>query len=159
MVQSVPSPSKMLMRGVSLLIFLAHWGLAGGINKPEQKSPAGTMNVLGLWSQLSYWLHRKVCAGGVKMGGGGGGGGRLLHPSVTWVKNYCRKRNFICCKHGAQKELLTEIWTRREKSASHAMLEARQISANCCAKRKECLWMSVPVRYDISYLHMQLSGR
>ena len=54
MVQSVPSPSKMLMRGVSLLIFLAHSGLAGGINKPEQKSPAGTMNVLGLWSQLSY---------------------------------------------------------------------------------------------------------
>ena len=86
MVQSIPSPSKMLMRGASLFLFLAHAGLAGGINRPEQKSPAGTMKVLGVWSQLSYWPHRKVCAGRERMGGGRG---RLLHPSATWVKG-CR---------------------------------------------------------------------
>ena len=46
-VQSVPSPSLINMFGVSselgsLKDFLAHLGFAGGIIKPEQKSPTGT---------------------------------------------------------------------------------------------------------------------
>ena len=120
---SVPSPSKMLIRGASLLIFLAQSGLAGGINNPEQNSPAGTTYALGLRSHVSYWLHWKVWARG--------GGGGLQHPSVT-RELICRTReNFYICKWNILKIFLTMQKTRKEKSATSAMFTASLTTANC----------------------------